>query len=694
MRPSAPLFQLTVLQLALISGFTYAADNTDSTEVQTVHVKGEGVTSTHRVTTKSVEESTATDLKDVLFNEPAVSIGGGNGTSQWFTIRGMGQDQIDVKVDDIYSDAQIFHHNGRFVLDPALVKVIAVQKGTGSASAGIGATSGAIVAETVEARDLLREGQSVGFKVGAGASSNKGWSYGSSVYGENGMFDGLVAGNWVKDRDYKGGRRYHNLEGSDTVLNSALGQRALLVKGGLRFNEDNRIELSHRQEKTYGNRALREEFDFSQAWKTETVRGPNGESITRLVDPLTPNTENNAPRYRILTQDTTNLEYKGGGFGFIDKIKTNIYRMNTKREEPAGDKNPTNQVETIGANLNLDSRLFDRLTLKYGLNWRRQESEPASRIYRPRGGRGGEPKLLNTVNEKKTDVGAYVEGIWDLHPVTLTTGLRHDYYKMRTSSGKEVSGSNLNPSIDVIYDVTDDLSLNTSLAYATRSPRMYEAALAGGRNISYEGDLKAERSRNLELGVKYNLNSALSLTGSVFHQSIKDVQAYTSDAENITWYNGGKLKNKGYELGAAYKWGGLTARAGVAYSKPKLDGQTADTITTAIPMGRTWTTGLAYQFDNPNLEIGWRSRYVQNAGYTQSSRGSNGSVSSSPVRRSGYGVNDIYANWKPTGKDDLNVNFSINNVLDKNYKNHSQRAGTNSLTEPGRDFRLSVNYRF
>ncbi len=128
MRPSAPLFKLTVLQLALISGFTYAADNTDSTEVQTVHVKGEGVTSTHRVTTKSVEESTATDLKDILFNEPAVSIGGGNGTSQWFTIRGMGQDQIDVKVDDIYSDAQIFHHNGRFILDPALVKVIAVQK--------------------------------------------------------------------------------------------------------------------------------------------------------------------------------------------------------------------------------------------------------------------------------------------------------------------------------------------------------------------------------------------------------------------------------------------------------------------------------------------------------------------------------------------------------------------------------------
>ena len=75
----------------------------------------------------------------------------------------MGQDQIDFKVDDTYSDTQIFHHNSRFQFDPELVKVVAVQKGTGQASAGIGATSGAIVAETVEARDLLRDGQQAGF---------------------------------------------------------------------------------------------------------------------------------------------------------------------------------------------------------------------------------------------------------------------------------------------------------------------------------------------------------------------------------------------------------------------------------------------------------------------------------------------------------------------------------------------------
>ena len=586
-----------------------------------------------------------------MFNEPSISFGGGNGQSQWVTIRGMGQDQIDYKVDDTYTDSQIFHHNGRFMLDPALVKVVAVQKGTGSASAGIGATSGAIVAETVEAKDLLREGQNVGFKVNAGISSNKGYSRGASVYGQAGGFDALVSGNFVRDKEYTAGKGYRNLLGSDKVLNSGLGSRGLLGKIGYRFNEDNRIELSHRQEKQYGERAMREEFDFSQGFKI-------------------PNAAANEPRYRTLTQDTTNLEFKGGNLGFIDKIKANVYRLNTKHDEPEWNGG----VRTYGANLNLDSRLFDRHTLKYGVNWRTQKSSS-----------NGEN------SEKKSDAGVYVEGIWDFSPVTLTTGLRYDRWKMKTSSNTENSDGNLNPSIGLVYDITPDFSINTSLNYATRSPRLYEAALANYSSIKASPDLKAERSRNAEIGFNYRWNSALTLSGSYFHQQIKDVQDIREEGQYYVWYNGGKLKNTGYELNAAYRWKGLTARAGVAYSKPKLNGGTADIVTTAIPMGRTWTTGLSYQFDNPNLEIGWRGRYVQNAGYAPTSRGSDVAQN---VVRAGYGVNDIFANWKPTGKDDLNVNFAVNNVLNKNYKPHSQRAGTSTLSEPGRDVRLSVNYRF
>ncbi|MDO5056243.1 MAG: TonB-dependent siderophore receptor [Lautropia sp.] len=684
-----PHTRLKLIPLALAGLFAAAptlaqaqTGTPDATELEAIYAIEKAASTTKKVNFKALEENTATDMKDVLFNEPSINFGGGNGTSQWATIRGMGQDQIDIKVDGAYTDSQIFHHNGRFVLDPALIKEIDVQKGTGSVSAGIGATSGAIVAKTVSARDLLRQGQTMGFRVNAGVGSNSGKSGGVSAYGQFGAVDALLVGNWVSDDNYEGGKGYRNAEGGTEVLNSALGQRGLLAKFGYSLDARNRLELSHRQEKTHGLRALREEFDFSQSG----------------------NTTRNDPRYRIYTQDTTRLEYAGGGFGVVDKIDTNVYRMTTKLNNGAGADGVlggTSEIETLGANLNFDTYLFEHHVLKYGLNLRQQEQTPPGRT-QIRGNR-----IVDSVNEKKTDTGVYAEGIWNLQPVTLTTGLRYDHFKMRTSGRSEVSSSAVNPSVAVIYDVNEQLSFNAGLYYATRSPRLYETMLAGGRLILADDNLKAEQARNLEVGVTYTPMQNLQLTGSVFQQRTKNHQDYqcigvngspcgTGNAEShYRLFNSGTLKNRGYELNAAYNLGSWSSRIGVAYSKPRLDGEVADSATTAIPIGRTWTTGLSYRFDNPNIEVGWRGRFVQSAGYIPSSRGSAGAGAAVQlVNRVGYGVNDLYATWKPFGRDDLNVNFAVNNVFDKNYKSHSQRAGIASLPEPGRDVRLNVSYRF
>lgn len=90
-----PLFRLSLLTLALAGGFAHAQPVDSSAELTTVEVKGRAIGSTHRVTTKSMAETTSTDLKDVLAAEPSISFGGGNGQSQWVALRGMGQDQID-----------------------------------------------------------------------------------------------------------------------------------------------------------------------------------------------------------------------------------------------------------------------------------------------------------------------------------------------------------------------------------------------------------------------------------------------------------------------------------------------------------------------------------------------------------------------------------------------------------------------
>ena len=658
---------LSLLTLALFGGFAHAADTTTQTsELQPVTVKGANL-STHRVTTQKIAESTDTDLKGLLFNEPSIGFGGGNGTSQWVNIRGLGQDQIDFKVDDSYSDTSTFHHQGRFLLDPELVKVVAVQKGSGSASAGIGASSGAIVAETIDPSDLLRPDQNFGFKVNAGVSGNKGWNRGLSLYGRAARFDALVAGNWITEENYKAGKGYVNggVSGGNRVPYSALGQRGLLAKIGYSINEDNRIELSRSQEQTHGTRTLREEFnDFAR----------------------------NPASYRTYTQDRTNLEYKGANLGFVSNIKANVFHLKTARED-ADDGAVQNKA--TGANLNLDSRIFDRHTLKYGVNYRTQKNHPA--------------RTTQAAKESKTDYGVYLEGIWDFHPVTLTTGLRYDHFKVNTSGHTSASDGNINPSLGLIYDVTDNLSLKASHSYATRSPRLYESMLAPSRNIVTAPNLKAERSRTTEIGFNYRPIQDLSLTGSYFWQKINNVHdfaclsgscaggrsTYTSGITQST--NNGYIKNKGYEFGANYRWRGLTARMGVAYSDPKHHYlfESYDINTKAHAVGRTWTAGLAYRFDRPNLEIGWRGRFVQSR-IGKPSRGATASEGTTE-KRAGYGVNDIYANWKPTGKDDLNINFAVNNVGNKYYYSHSQRSSSssgNSLPETGRDFRLAVNYKF
>ena len=104
---------LSVAVLTALSSFAYA-NTADSVKLDVVQVVSENAgakSKTNVVTLKDLQKSTNEDLRGVLSAEPAINFGGGNGgTSQWVTIRGMGQDQIDFKVDNTSSDTPVFHH--------------------------------------------------------------------------------------------------------------------------------------------------------------------------------------------------------------------------------------------------------------------------------------------------------------------------------------------------------------------------------------------------------------------------------------------------------------------------------------------------------------------------------------------------------------------------------------------------------
>ncbi len=686
----------TRLSVAVLAGLcTQAAlaedePSTHLGELQVSAYQGTKV-KTNVVTTREKDESTDASMRDLLSQEPAIDIGGGTGASQFLTIRGMGQNSVDFKVDNAYSDSQILYHQGRFILDPSLIKIVEVQKGAGSASAGIGATNGAIVAKTVDAQDLLKNSdKDYGAKINLGYSSNDSHNYGATVFGRTGNFDALLSYN-VKDEDnFTAGDGYTNgIDGDDYVPYSALETTSYLAKLGANFG-NHRLVLSHMKDEQAGVRTVREEFS---AFDSSIAEG-------RLTD------VRQLPAYRETSLSNTNLEWTAQDFGFVDKLTANAYVMKnerysaddrgcgycgygvrnakTREDVYAAYPNPietTTEIKTQGANINLDTDISDSTWIKYGVNYRQQEITP-----------GNIDSSIMTHTPEKTDTGAYVEAISDVGNFTITGGVRYDHFDITANDGVKAKDGNLNPSLGVIYQANPNLSFSANHNYATRSPRLYDALMVGRARVSVNPNIKAEQARNTEIGFNYN-NGNFGLDGTYFWQKVDDVIVNPQDRHDAAGQrevvNDGYSKNHGYELGASYRQGGFTARVGVAESNPEyfLSATSEVNPEFAIPVGRTWTASLAYRFANPNLEIGVRNRTVEDS---EDAVVAGAAISSRPD----YSVTDVFANWKPYGNDKMNVNFSVNNVADEFYYPHSQRAGVNTYPGVGREFRVGVNFTY
>ncbi|MDO4250084.1 MAG: TonB-dependent siderophore receptor [Moraxella sp.] len=680
-RLSLAVASLLVAQTAMANAETEPTVDLGTLEV-TADRQGTKV-QTNVVTLQEKDESTATSLRGLLQEEPAIDIGGGTGASQFLTIRGMGQNSVDIKVDNAYSDSQILYHQGRFILDPSLVKIVSVQKGAGSASAGIGATNGAIVAKTVDAQDLLKNSdKDYGAKLNLGYSSNDSHNYGATVFGRMGSFDALLSYNVKDEENFKAGDGFVNgIDGEDYVPYSALETTSYLAKLGANFGK-HRFVLSHLKDEQAGVRTVREEFSAFDASVQPRL------SLARQ-----------APAYRETSLSNTNLEWTASDLGFVEKLTANAYVMKNERysaddrgcgycgygdasaySDPVG---TNTEIETKGANLNLDVPVGESTLVKYGANYRHQEITP-----------GNINTAVMTHTPEKSDAGVYVEAISDVGDFTITGGVRYDHFDITANDGVNATGGNLNPSFGVIYQANPNLSFSANHNYATRSPRLYDALMVGIRRVSVSPNIKAEQARNTEISFNYN-NGNFGLDGTYFWQKVDDVIVNPQDRHGTTnntreAVNDGYSKNHGYEVGASYRYQGLTARVGVAQSNPEYFlSSNATTVNPefAVPVGRTWTASLAYRFANPNLEIGVSNRTVEDS---EEAVVAGGTISSRP----GYSVTDVFANWKPYGNDKMNVNFSVNNVADEFYYPHSQRAAATTYPGVGREFRVGVNFTY
>ncbi|MDG6336736.1 TonB-dependent receptor [Glaesserella parasuis] len=648
-------FRMSLITLAITSGAAYA----NTLVLDTVEVKEKN--------TIIADDAKIQNLRELFANKTEVGVGGGSDSAQYLSIRSAGQNRVNLVVDNTETGTQLWYHQGRFQFDPVMMKNIRVDKGAGSASAGIGKTSGAIRAETVDAKDLLKEGNAFGARVGTTYNSNKGIRGNLSVYGYHQGLDVLATGSWVDNKNYKGGKGYINgVSKTNEAINTARQQANYLAKVGYDINENHHIGFSFRQEHYYGDSAERPEFAH---WVSP---GP-------IED----------------TQRTYNLNYTGTNLGFIRDLDANLFYIHLKDERLAYEQGQRNtnfiqgervsQTHTKGANLNFTSPLFSEHLLKYGINLRNESVESQNQR---RGGLKG---------ESKKEYGLYLEAIWAIQKVTLTTGVRYDHFSLNTlgkpnSTKIHASEGKVNPSLNVIWDITSNLALKTKLNYASRSPALATAntitdnrenlaQVRGRRDV--DSNLKPEQSRLAEVGFEWK-HSGARLVASLFDEKVTN---YYSGVTAPTITNLGNLRTRGYDAEASYEIAGLKVGVGASYSRATPEGfKLSGDVLDIVPKGRQWKTTLSYTFENPNLEIGYRGRYAEAKTFLITTRSGD-----ERIRKAGYGVHDIYANLRLL-KDDLSLDFAINNIGNKRYQSHSQRL--HSHINPGRQYIIGANYRF
>ena len=153
-------------------------------------------------------------------------------------MRGFSGDSIIVLFDGVRQnfDAQ---HDGKFFVDPSILKRVEVLRGPNSALYGSGGLGGVIAFETKDAADLLKADENFGVLLGSGHQSvNKESSASLSVFGRTASLDILSTLSWRTSGDIKvPGDDVEPIPSDDTVSSG-------LFKLGWSLNEHHTLRVA------------------------------------------------------------------------------------------------------------------------------------------------------------------------------------------------------------------------------------------------------------------------------------------------------------------------------------------------------------------------------------------------------------------------------------------------------------------
>ncbi|HDZ8964747.1 TonB-dependent hemoglobin/transferrin/lactoferrin family receptor [Aeromonas dhakensis] len=644
------------------------------------------------ITAEQIEEQVVSNVADLFRYEPGVTALGGAGDAQTFIIRGMGENRVKIVRDGVReNDAYKNGGVGQSYFDTDMIKQVEVVKGPASAAYGSDALGGVIAITTKDAADFLKGRDSYLDATSGYASSSHQKMAGFTGALRTGELENLLRYTW---RDGGVTQNYDSDKNEFDIVS-----QALLFKSQWNLSDSQFLKLT---------------VDYF----TEG-QDPDAVDLTKAGSVF------NQP---ITDKDTDNLSLVlDHGIAlqapWVDRIDSKLYYARTKQtmDQYASSKypvRPTNpyvtknsldhngfEQKSLGAQLKF-SKALDSQRLAWGLEYEHTDNE-RTRFKAPTVAGDFEGYSELSFPSTTTEHGA----LWAFDELkfgerwVLTPGARYDYYRMNPDQDPAYTGENLkrfsegefSPKLGLVFKAHEAANLFAQYSHGYKTP-MYDNAFstlnhqAYGYRIEPNTNLKPESSDGIDLGVRGSAGG-FSYEVATFYNKYDDFielgQVSTEGRTAVYQYqNLDKATTKGAEAKADY-W--LNDLVNVWGNLSYIEGKDGDGnyINSLSPLKGT----LGVRLEQANWNINTALRFADDMSKVGKDAKGNDNIKSA-----GWGVVDIYAQFKPV--QDLQFNVGVFNLFDKEYVNYesitgqSASASTSNKTEPGRNLSARVKYVF
>ncbi|WP_116364606.1 TonB-dependent receptor domain-containing protein [Parahaliea mediterranea] len=620
----------------------------DNQELEHVLVMGEKIDTV--LSTLDIERRQANDLDDLFASVPSVMVGGSVGAAQKIYVRNLGEDTLNIMIDGATQSGVTYHHTGRIAVEPELLQAVEVSVGAGEATNGPGAMGGAIRFTTKDPADLLAPGQQFGAMVKGGYFDNtEGYKTSVSGYGRLGQDWSAMASYVYSDQD-------EMVDGNGDAMAGTASEQTLgygKIVGNI--GDAQKISLSYEQLDEEGEKLRRPEWAPGPAnpvWDLE------------------------------FTRKTTTGKYllNPAGSNWLD-LDLTAYVTDFDIYRPID--NYTSAVETWGLDLRNTSRLGNH-KLVYGIDYRDDEVT------------AGDASFSDEEKETSSVLGYYVQDHYRLtDSFLLSFGTRFDQFELTDEANDDFDESGFSPNAGFSWDIASGVTLSGGYAEALRGPETNDGfKLFGTTN---DPDIEAERAKNLELGISWQLGSYILSAGAhdmTIEDAIGNALPWSRHYENI-----GDIDSDGYTLGLQYLGERLNVNLNFVSTDAELDGESLTRYAygyLGTTTGDQVTLDVSYAITE-TLVAGWLGQFVDDVNdiYVASADAS--------IDKDGYNVHDVYLQWQPRAFDALQLTLTVKNLFDEQYLDHGSvedfthipgYEGIIGQPAQGRDVRVSARLMF